>query len=564
MDKIWLTSYAPGVPGEVDVNAFSSLIDLFDRICVGFGDLPAFSNQGTTLTWKQLDARARDFAAYLQHAVGLRPGDRLGIMLPNLLQYPVALFGALRAGCVVVNINPQYTARELQHQLADSGAVALVVLDNFAHTFEQVQSTTAVRHLIVTRVGDMLPFPKGQIVNLVVKHLRHMVPEWHIRQAVQFPDALKQGAALAAAPVNLGPADTAFLQYTGGTTGVPKGAILSHGNMVANVEQTAAWVTGTLEEGRETAVIPLPLYHVFALTCMLAFCRIGAHARLITDPRDLPGFVRALKHEPFTLMIGVNTLFKALLAEPGFSKVKLDGVKLVVAGGMAVQRDVAEHWQRVCAAPLIEGYGLTEASPIVCANPLNLRVFSGAIGLPLPSTDVAIMDDLANEVPLGQSGEICVRGPQVMQGYWNMEAETAKTFHPGRWLRTGDIGVMDDKGFVRLIDRKKDVIVVSGFKVFPSEIEDVVGKHPGVLEAAAVRMADAHSQEAVKLVVVRRDPGLSDMALLEYCRNNLTAYKVPRQIVFRDTPLPRSPIGKVLRRTVQAEEDVRLTDTAAA
>lgn len=557
MDKIWLTSYAPGVPAEVDVDAFGSLNDLFDWICRTFGDHPAFSNQGATLTWTQLDARAREFAAYLQQVAGLGKGERVAVMLPNLLQYPVALFGILRAGCVVVNVNPQYTARELQYQLADSGATALVVLDNFAHTFEQVQSFTAVRHLIVTRVGDMLPFPKGQIVNLVVKHLRHMVPEWHIRDAVRFSEALRQGAALTLAPVSPGAADTAFLQYTGGTTGVPKGAILSHGNMVANVEQTAAWVNGVLQQGRETAIIPLPLYHVFALTATLTFCRLGAHAVLITDPRDMPAFLKELRHHPFTVMIGVNTLFNALLAEPGLRQLKLGGVKLVVAGGMAVQRTVAERWQQLCGAPLIEGYGLTEASPIVCANPLNRRAFSGAIGLPLPSTDVAIMDDSAAELPLGEPGEICVRGPQVMRGYWNMADETAHVFHPGGWLRTGDIGVMDDKGFVRLVDRKKDVIVVSGFKVYPNEIEDVVTMHPGVYEAAAIRVADPRSQEAVKIVVVRRDPRLGAEALIEHCRKNLTAYKVPRQVVFRDTPLPKSAIGKILRRVVQAEEDAR-------
>jgi long-chain acyl-CoA synthetase len=355
--------------------------------------------------------------------------------------------------------------------------------------------------------------------------------------------------------VAAGPAETAFLQYTGGTTGVPKGAILSHGNMVANVEQTAAWVTGVLEQGGETAIIPLPLYHVFALTATLTFCRLGAHAVLITNPRDMPAFVRELRHHPFTVMIGVNTLFNALLAEPGLATVRPGGVKLVVAGGMAVQRTVAERWQQVFGTPLVEGYGLTEASPIVCANPLDLRAFSGAIGLPLPSTEVAIMDEDAVELPVGESGEICVRGPQVMRGYWNMADETAKVFHPGGWLRTGDIGVMDDKGFIRLIDRKKDIIVVSGFKVYPNEIEDVVTMHPGVYEAAAIRMADPRSHEAVKIVVVRRDPGLGAEALIEHCRNNLTGYKVPKQVVFRDTPLPKSPIGKILRRVVQAEED---------
>jgi long-chain acyl-CoA synthetase len=364
--------------------------------------------------------------------------------------------------------------------------------------------------------------------------------------------------ALAPSPVALGPADTAFLQYTGGTTGVPKGAVLSHGNLVANVEQTAAWVVGVLERGKETAIIPLPLYHVFALTATLTFCRLGAHVVLITDPRDLRAFVKELRHCPFTVMIGVNTLFKALLDAPGLDAARMRAVKLVVAGGMAVQRAVAERWQRTCGTPLIEGYGLTEASPIVCANPLNLPAFTGAIGLPLPSTDVAIMDDGGRALPLMTEGEICVRGPQVMQGYWQMPDETAKVFHAGGWLRTGDVGIMDDKGYVRLVDRKKDMIVVSGFKVYPSEVENVVTMHPGVDEVAAIRAPDPHSHETVKIVVVRRDPALTAEDLLDHCRRSLTAYKVPRHVVFRDEPLPKSTIGKVLRRVVQAEEDERL------
>jgi long-chain acyl-CoA synthetase len=562
MRQIWLTSYPPGVPARAETDAFTSLGALFDWICRTYGDHPAFTNQGATLSWRRLDALSRDFAAYLQHVAGLGKGDRLAIMLPNLLQYPVALFGAFRAGCVVVNVNPQYTARELRHQLVDSGASAIVVLDNFAHTLEEVQADTAVRHVIVTRVGDMLHFPKAQIVNLVVKHVRHMVPRWHIHEAVTFSDALKQGAALVPTPVALAPSDIAFLQYTGGTTGVPKGAILSHANMVANVEQTAAWVTGVLDPGKETAIIPLPLYHVFALTATLTFCRLGAHIVLITNPRDMPAFVKELRHHPFTVMIGVNTLFNALLDAPGMDQVRMDGVKLVVAGGMAVQRAVAERWQKACGTPLIEGYGLTETSPIVCANPLNIGAFTGAIGLPIPSTDVAIMDDAGAELPPGQSGEICVRGPQVMQGYWRMPNETKQVFYPGGWLRTGDIGVMDERGFVRLVDRKKDIIVVSGFKVYPNEIEDVVAAHPGVFEAAAIRAPDPRSHEAVKIVVYRRDPALGADELLAHCRKNLTAYKVPKYVVFRDAPLPKSTIGKILRREVQAEEDAK--DTLAA
>lgn len=565
MQKIWLKNYPIGVPAEIELDRFNSLNDLFAWICSRYGELPAFTNQGATISWNRLDALSRHFAAYLQHGAGLRKGDRLAIMLPNLLQYPVALFGALRAGVIVVNVNPQYTARELQHQLADSGAKAIIVLDNFAHTLEQVQPLTPVHHVIITRIGDMLHFPKAQIVNLVVKHVRHMVPAWHIGGAVTFADALKQGEAQVLSPVPVDRFDTAFLQYTGGTTGVPKGAILSHGNLVANIEQTAAWVTGVLQEGRETAIIPLPLYHVFALTATLTFCRLGAHIVLITDPRNIPAFIRELKHTPFSVMIGVNTLFNTMLDAPDLRQLRPAGVKLVVAGGMAVQRAVAERWQKVFGVPLIEGYGLTETSPIVCANPLNLDHFSGSIGLPLPSTEVAIMDDDGRELPLGESGEICVRGPQVMQGYWNMADETARVFHrDSGWLRTGDIGVMDDNGYTRLIDRKKDIIVVSGFKVYPNEVEDVVALHPGVFEVAAIRAADEHSDEVVKLVVLRRDPELSAEALIDYCRKNLTGYKVPRYVVFRDSPLPKSNIGKILRRVVMAEEAERSAAPVAA
>ena len=560
MERIWLKSYPAGVPADIDPSRFSSLVDLLDWICRRFGELPAFSNHGATLSWRRLDALSRQFAAYLCHTLGVRRGERVAVMLPNLLQYPVALFGILRAGAVVVNVNPQYTARELQHQLADAGATVIVLLDNFAHTFEQVQPLTQVRHVIISRLGDMLHFPRAQIVNLVVKHVRHMVPPWRIAGALAFDDALHAGALLiAGADLHEGTApraaDTAFLHYTGGTTGVPKGAILSHGNLVANVEQTAAWVTGVLREGDETAVIPLPLYHVFALTATLAFCRLGAHIVLITDPRNMPAFIGELKHTPFSAMVGVNTLFNTMLDAPDLQQIKAGGVKVVVAGGMAVQRAVAERWQRAFGVPLIEGYGLTETSPIVCANPLTIDHFTGSIGLPLPSTEVAIMDDAGNALAPGEQGEICVRGPQVMQGYWNMPDETANVFHGASgWLRTGDIGVMDGQGFVRLIDRKKDVIVVSGFKVYPNEVEDVVGMHPGVNEVAAIRAADEHSEEVVKIVVQRRDPQLSAEVLLDYCRKTLTGYKVPRYVVFRDAPLPKSNIGKILRRVVMAEE----------
>jgi long-chain acyl-CoA synthetase len=556
MHKFWLDSYPPGVPAEVQVDRFQSLNEMFRWVCAQYGKLPAFSNQGTTIRWHELDTLTRNFAAFLQ-GLGLGRGERVALMMPNLLQYPVALLGVLRAGCVIVNTNPMYTARELQYQLVDSGASAIIVLDNFAHTVEEVMEFTEVRHVITTRVGDMLPFPKGQIVNLVVKHVRHMVPPWHLKGSVPFLDALARGAGLPLIEATPQRHDMAFLQYTGGTTGVPKGAILTHGNMVANTEQTAAWVGGVLVEGGETVVIPLPLYHVFALTAMMTFARIGAHIVLVTNPRDMHGFARELKHVRFTALVGVNTLFNALLDAPAFAQVDTGAMRLAVAGGMAVQRAVAERWQQRFGIPLVEGYGLTEASPIVCANPIDLKHYSGTIGLPIPSTDCAILDEAGNELPVGELGELCVRGPQVMKGYWNMPEETAQVFTRG-WLRTGDIGMFNPDGTVKLVDRKKDMIVVSGFKVFPNEVEDVVAMHPGVYEAAAIKAADEHSDEVVKIVVVPKDPNLTAAQLIEHCRNNLAPYKVPRYVVFSSEPLPKSNIGKILRRVVAEQERARM------
>ncbi len=558
MERIWLKSYPPGMPADVSIAASDSLPSVLERVCERYGHLRAFTNQGATITYDELDTMSRDFAAYLQKVAGLVKGDRVAIMLPNLLQYPVALFGALRAGCIVVNTNPLYTAPELEHQLVDSGASAIIVLDNFAHTLEQVLSRTRVKNVIVTRLGDMLHFPKAQIVNLLVRHVKHMVPQWHIDGADSFTDALREGGEQAFQEVDLTGADTAFLQYTGGTTGVPKGAVLSHGNMVANLEQTVAWVAGVLREGEETAIIPLPLYHVFALTATLAFLRLAACNVLITNPRDIKGLVRELQHTRFSAMIGVNTLFNALLGAAHIEEVNRGDVKVVVAGGMAVQRSVAEAWHRVFGVPLIEGYGLTETSPIVSANPLNMPAYTGTIGLPLPSTELAILDEAGSELAIGELGEICVRGPQVMKGYWHQPEETAKVFTADGWLRTGDIGAMDHGGYVTLVDRKKDIIVVSGFKVFPNEVEDAAMQHPDVFEAAAVPAADEHSDQVVKLVVVRRNPGLTADALIAHLRKHLTGYKVPKYVVFRTEPLPKSNIGKVLRRVVRDEEAVTL------
>jgi long-chain acyl-CoA synthetase len=558
--KIWLGSYPAGVPAEVDVRAFPSLKDMFERSCARFRDKPAFTNMGVALTFDEVDRLSAQFAAYLQKVLVLERGTRVAIMLPNLLQTPVCLFGALRAGMTVVNVNPLYTATELAHQLADSGAAAIVVLENFAHTLEQALPRTQVRHVVTTQVGDLFPGLKRSLVNFVVKRVRHMVPEWRIPGRVTLPDALAAGARKALERLELGADDVAFLQYTGGTTGRAKGAILTHGNLVANVEQTAAWIGGTLKEGEETVITALPLYHVFALTAnLLVFMKIGGRNVLITNPRELPRFVAELKRNRFTAITGVNTLFSALLDAPGFDEVRAanaDALKVAVAGGMAVQRTVAERWQRVMQVPLVEGYGLTETSPIVCANRLDATEYTGKLGLPVPSTEVAILDEAGNEVALGEIGEICVRGPQVMRGYWNQPEETAKVFTADGWLRTGDMGRMDAGGYVEFTDRSKDVIVVSGLKAFPTEIEDVVMRHPGVKDVGAVGMPDARTGEAIALFVVRRDPGLTAQALREHCAQHLTGYKRPKLIEFRDE-LPKTPIGKVLRRQLK-EEAARL------
>ncbi|MFL6671776.1 MAG: AMP-binding protein [Massilia sp.] len=552
MQKIWLNSYPPGVPSEVDLDQFASVADMFESVCKRYGEHSAFTNQGATLTWQQLDKLARRFAAYL-HKLGLGKGDRIAIMLPNLLQYPIVLYGAFRAGCVVVNINPQYTARELQHQLADSGAVAIVVLDNFSHTLEDALASTALRFVITTRVGDMLQFHRSQIVKMAVHRIPHLVPDWCISGSVHLLDALTLDEDLPEPQVCSGPDDIAFLQYTGGTSGVPKGAILTHRNILANVEQTAEWERAVLAEGQETAVVPLPLYHMFAMVATLVFCRIGAHIVLITNPRDVPSFVQELRHTRFTALIGVNTLFKALLDAEHIGELDVGALKVVIAGGMALQRSVAERWQQLFGVPITEGYGLTEASTTVCANPFK-RTYTGSIGLPMPSTEVALLDEAGNPVGLGEIGEICVRGPQVMKGYWNRPEETALAFTRDGWLRTGDMGRMGEDGFIKLVDRKKDVIIVSGFKVFPNEIEEVVGLHPGVFEVAAIRVADAQTDEAVKIVVVRRDSALTQEDLIAHCQKNLAPYKVPKYVSFRTDPLPKSNVGRVLRRLVSEEE----------
>jgi long-chain acyl-CoA synthetase len=551
MHKPWLAQYPVGVPAEIDVDRFASLKDLLAFSSARFADLPAYSSMGAVMTFRQLDAASRAFAAWLQQVAKLERGDRVALMLPNLLQYPVALFGVLRAGMVVVNTNPLYTPRELEHQLTDAGASAVVVLENFAHTLAQVITATPVRTVVTTQVGDLLPPFKRMLTNAVVKHVKKLVPAWRLDAAVGFNRVLAAGRAQRLDEVALGGEDLAFLQYTGGTTGVAKGAMLSHGNMVANVLQVAAWVSPHLNDGQETLVIPLPLYHVFALTGCLSFFSKGAHTVLVANPRDMPAFLATLRQQPFTAIIGVNTLFRSLLDAPGFAAVDLGHLKLAVAGGMAVQRVVAERWKARAGVPLVEGYGLTECAPVAIANPVTVAEWSGQIGVPLPSTEAAILDDDGAPLAPGRVGEICLRGPQVMRGYWRRPDETALVLGADGWLRTGDLGVMDERGSVHLTDRKKDMIVVSGFKVFPNEVEDVLTLHPGVLEAGVVGVPDERCGEAVMAVVVRRDPALTEAELLAHCRQHLTGYKVPRLIVFRSEPLPKTGIGKILRRALR-------------
>ena len=553
MEQVWLQQYPPGVPAEVDLHEFASLKDVLQASCRRFGELPAYSNMGASMTYAELDRASLDFAAYLQKSLGLHKGDRVAIMMPNLLQYPVALFGTLRAGMVVVNVNPQYTVPELEHQLVDSQAVAIVVLENFAHTLQEVLERNPRLDLavITTEVGDMLPVVKELVTNAVVKYLKHMVPAWKIAGATGFNAALRAGHGLHLDDVPLGRDDTAFLQYTGGTTGVAKGAVLTQGNLVANVQQMSAWMARDLVEGKEVFVCPLPLYHVYALMSALVFMKMGAHTVLVTNPRDMKSYIHDLKAYPFTIIIGVNTLYRALLDAPEFAEVDTRALKLTSAGGMAVQRVVAERWKQRTGVTIIEGYGLTETSPVVISNPLDVASWTGAIGVPVPSTQAVILDEGGAEVAAGAVGEICVRGPQVMPRYWNRPDETAKVFTADGWLRTGDMGYMDPRGYFRLTDRKKDIIVVSGFKVFPNQVEDAVALHPGVAEVAAIGEADERSGEIVKIVVVRSDPALTEQILLEHCRQHLTGYKLPKVIEFRDEPLPKSNIGKILRRQLR-------------
>ena len=553
MSKPWLQSYPPGVPAEIDSTRYASIAQMADESFSKFAERTAYVQMGRQLSYGELDAKSKAFAGWLQHKAKLQRGARVAIMMPNVLQYPIALFGVLRAGGTVVNTNPLYTARELEHQLKDSGAEVIVILENFAHVLQEVIQHTKVRQVIVTSVGELLGFPKGSIVDFVVRRIRKAVPSWSLPGALRFGDVLAEGVALPYNPVALSHADLAFLQYTGGTTGVSRGAMLSHGNMVANVLQSSAWIADTLPPGEHhTAITALPLYHIFALTanCIL-FLRLGWTNVLITNPRDFPAFVKELKQHKFTYISGVNTLFNALLHTPGFETVDFSHLRCTLGGGMAVQRAVAEHWKKVTGCILTQAWGLTETSPAACINPAN-EDFNDSIGLPISSTEVAIMNDAGEPLPIGESGEICVRGPQVMQGYYNRPDETAKVMLPDGWLRTGDIGRMDARGYVFIEDRKKDMINVSGFNVYPNEVESVAVTHPGVLEAAAVAKADERSGEVVALFVVRKDPALTAEAVIEHCRAALTGYKVPKYVYFK-SDLPKTNVGKILRRELRDE-----------
>ncbi len=555
-EKIWLKHYPEGIPAEIDADEFPSLPAMLDRLFARFADRPAYHNLGVTIDYAELERQSRAFAAFLQNLPGMTQGDRVAIMSPNLLQYPVALFGILRAGMTVVNVNPLYTPRELEHQLKDSGARAIVILENFAGSLQQVLAETSVEHVITTQIGDLLPAPKRWLVNFVIKRVKKMVPAWRIEGTIPFRTALEHGRSTALKPVVIASEDIAFLQYTGGTTGVAKGAMLTHRNILANMAQISTWISGSFKAGEEIVIAPLPMYHIFCLTSTLGFMQWGSLIVLITNPRDLPALVREMGQWKFSTMTGVNTLFNGLLNTPGFERLDFSALKVVVGGGAAVQKFTAERWQAVTGHYLTEAYGLTESSPGACCMPLG-AAWDGTVGLPVSSTEMSVRDDEFRELPVwaGEgdiekyTGELCVRGPQVMKGYWNNPEETARVLQDG-WLKTGDIGHLDSAGRITITDRKKDMILVSGFNVYPNELEGVLATHPGVLECAAVGVPDEKSGEAVKVVIVRKDPGLTREDVIEHCRSQLTGYKLPRHVEFRDV-LPKTPIGKILRRDLR-------------
>jgi long-chain acyl-CoA synthetase len=550
-ERPWLANYPQGIPAEIDMDKYASIVSVLNEACATYGDRPAFANFGKQLTYAEVDRLSMQFANYLLHELKLKKGDRVALMMPNVLQYPIAIFGALRAGLTVVNTNPMYTARELKHQLVDSGASAIVVLENFAHVVAEVVGQTQVKQVILTGVGDMLGFPKGALINFVLRHIKKQVPDYDLPGAIGFREALASGARHTLPDIDIRGHDIAFLQYTGGTTGVAKGAMLTHRNLVANMQQASAWLGTNSKPGHEVIITALPLYHIFALTANgLVFMKFGGLNYLITNPRDMKGFVAELKKIPFTAITGVNTLFNGLLNTPGFDEVDFSHMHLSLGGGMAVQRAVAERWKKVTGVTLVEAYGLTETSPAACMNPMDLADYNGAIGLPIPSTEACVKDDAGQQLPVGEVGELCIRGPQVMAGYWQRPEETAKVIDAEGWLHTGDMAKMDEKGFFYIVDRKKDMILVSGFNVYPNEVEDVIALMPGVLEVAAVGVPDEKSGEAVKVVIVKKDPNLTAEQVKAFCRENLTGYKHPKLVEFR-TELPKSNVGKILRRELR-------------
>ncbi len=553
MEKIWLASYPSGVPADIDVDALGNIGDYFSAAALRYADRPAFisGSTGVRLSFAELDEQSQHFAAYLQSVVKLPRGSRVALMMPNLLQYPVCLFGLLRAGYVVVNVNPMYTARELEHQLVDSGAEAIVLVDMFAHTLEKILHNTAIRQVLVTGLADMLPWPKRVLGHFVIRQVKKLIPAYHLPGSVAWRTAMAAGAQATLVPVNVLPGELAFLQYTGGTTGVSKGAMLTHANILANIEQIDLWGAALLTPDEELlSITAIPLYHIFALSSCIGMLGVGATNVLISDPRNIDAFVKVLRRYPFASMPSVNTLFNSLVNHPDFAGLDFSQLRFAVGGGAAVQRAVAERWQQITGKPLVEGYGLTECSPTVTVNPFDLKEYNGSIGLPLPSTEISIRDEQGQEVGLHQPGELCVRGPQVMQGYWNQPQETAGVMTADGFLRTGDIATMNELGYLQLVDRRKDMILVSGFNVFPNEIEQVIMLHPEVLEVAAVSQPDAKTGEAVKIFVVKKSAALTEASLISFCRENLTGYKIPRQIVFMDE-LPKSNVGKILRRELR-------------
>lgn len=555
MDPIWFNAYPEGVPKEINPDQYSSLVDFFEHKCKEFSGLKAVSNMGTSLTYDELEEKSRHFAAYLQNKLNLKKGDRIAVMLPNTLQYYVAMFGALRAGLIVVNVNPLYTARELTHQLQDADVETIVVIANFAHTLEESLPETSIKNIIVTQLGDLLSFPKSHIVNIVVKYFKRMVPTFSFPDMLLFNTVLEEGSECNLEPISIALSDTAYLQYTGGTTGVAKGAILSHRNLIANLTQIRAWIGDNLNERSEVTISPLPLYHIFALTAScFTMMDLGAESVLITNPRDIPGFIKELQSTPFSIFIGLNTLCNALLNDKNFKNVDFSNLRLCITGGMSTTKDVADRWEEVTGTHIMEGYGLTETSPVITFNSFHEKRFTGGIGYPIPGTEIDIQSEEGHSLPVGEAGELYVRGPQVMKGYWNMPEETKNVLSSDGWFRTGDIVQINERGLITVVDRKKDMILVSGFNVYPNEVEEVLSSHPLILEAAVIGVPNKdRTGEMVKAVIVRKDPSLTINDVTQHCRHDLAAYKVPHLIDFRDE-LPKTPVGKILRRALREEE----------